>query len=76
MGPIIKIMFPIMLLVFISGMVIQIKEWFRLRNGCGKHLWDYYDFGNTIKQTRLCSKCGIQQKRLNDEYFWGVEYGV
>lgn len=72
MGPIATIMIPIMLVVLIVGTALHIKEWARLRNGCGKHAWDFHDNGNTIHQYRICLKCEIQQFRLDYGYAWGA----
>lgn len=70
---------PIMLVVsfviLVLGLIFQVQEWLRLRNGCGKHEWINHEWNEPhCRQVRWCDKCGIRQVRLSEEYSWGAEY--
>ena len=73
-GPIAKIMFPIIGILFFLMVYVQVKEWLRLRSGCGEHTWKYHEWNSpNHPQVRWCNKCEIRQVRLSDAYSWGEE---
>ena len=56
----------------IGSTIIHVKEFFRLRNGCPKHEWEYHYIIND-SCLRICKHCEIRQFRLSEDYFWGQE---
>ena len=74
-GPIARLMIPVMGILLLGVFIVNVQEWLRLRNGCGKHEWINHVWNEPDnRQVRWCNNCGIRQARISDQFVWGEDY--